>query len=291
MVYIRYDCATNLGNWLFQYLAAKACGGEVAWYAPTPQGREKLGRFQELYADAPICAGLPSGVTICKEPVDGDLSAFRLPNAKLGDFLLWGFFQDPRLFPADARVLLACPPEVRKAVHADYGEELSGNCVGVSVRRGDYLRLPHRHPFVGKRYLRKAIERFPDAETFIVCSDDIPWCKHFFTGHRFPGRRFVFVEGRSVLEQLYVHAFCKHNIISNSTFSWWGAWLNANPGKRVIFPSMWFGFAVKTDASPLYFAGSETVRNGYSSLLFAHACWCVVRTGAGKVLRALGVRR
>ena len=98
----------------------------------------------------------------------------------------------------------------------------------------------------------------------------------------FPDRRFLFVEGESVLDQLYVHTLCANNVVSNSSFSWWGAWLAEQRRRReglhgvTLAPSMWLGYAPRRmggDWSDVYFDGMEVVRNGYSFRLWLAAHW------------------
>ena len=161
-----------------------------------------------------------------------------------------------------------------------FGDWLSRPGVtGISVRRGDYLRKAAWHPFVGERYFRDCIARLPDVRDFIVCSDGMGWCKKFFP-KAFPGRHFLFVEGESVLNQLYVHTLCANNIVSNSSFSWWGAWLaerrrRAEGVKGVtLAPSMWLGYLPRrrgVDWSDVYFDGMEIVKNSYTMRLWLTA--------------------
>ncbi len=289
MVFLNYSNATNLGNWLFQILAGYGLGrGDVAWFCTSAKGREKLERFRCLYPEMRIFKTLPQGTVRYREPT---FEYSPIANLSAEHVLLDGYFQSPHYFPKNAREYLTCPEKIRQQLDADYGAIFANGTVGISVRRGDYLRLPHRHPFVGTRYLTQAVKRFDPSSVYLVCSDDIAWCKRFFSEGRFPGRKFVFVEGKSVLAQLYAQAFCTHNIIGNSTFSWWGAWLNSNPNKRVIFPSLWFGFAIKSNPRELYFEGCEIVKNHYTLRLFVHALWMIGRTYCGGILRRIGLRK
>jgi len=111
--------------------------------------------------------------------------------------------------------------------------------VSVHVRRGDYLE-PGR-PFVDlwkTDYYQKAMALFRD-KTFAVFSDDIEWCKKqiLFTSK---GARCTFVEFDGPPEKhMNLMASCEHNIIANSCFSWWAAWLNPNPDKIVVAPRLW----------------------------------------------------
>lgn len=104
------------------------------------------------------------------------------------------------------------------------------------VRRTDYLNLKDHHPVLPVAYYTRAMEVIGDC-TFVVFSDDIAWCKQNFVG-----KQFVFIENSwPDIYDLVLMSKCKHNVIANSSFSWWGAYLNENPNKKVIAPAKWFG--------------------------------------------------
>ncbi len=98
-----------------------------------------------------------------------------------------------------------------------------------------YVDLGHHlHEDMSDNYYVRAMAMFP-GEKFTVFSDDISWCmkQEMFKGCEFN-------VGGSEIDDLNKMASCKHNIIANSSFSWWAAWLNPNPDKIVIAPKQWF---------------------------------------------------
>ena len=106
--------------------------------------------------------------------------------------------------------------------------------VAVHIRRGDYVAHPG-YWNITPEYLQQALNEFSDKEyLFLVFSDDLNWCKQIFP------EGTVYSEGRTQFEDLCLMSMCDHNIISNSSFSWWGAYLNTNKDKRVIAPKEWF---------------------------------------------------
>lgn len=116
--------------------------------------------------------------------------------------------------------------------------ETKKNVVSLHIRRGDSLKFIDKLPQPTDRYLNEALSHFPDYQV-LVFSDDIEWCRE-----RFCDERFVLYEGGSdAKETIGQMASCEHNIIVNSTFSWWAAWLNRNENRKVISPSSnsWFG--------------------------------------------------
>ena len=119
-------------------------------------------------------------------------------------------------------------------------EDLSNFC-SIHVRRTDYLNLPDYHPFPGIDYYSSSIDymRNLGISNFIVFSDDIEWCKKNLS------HEFVYSENNLNIRDLALMTKCKNHIIANSSFSWWGAWLNKKPDKTVIAPKKWFGPAKK----------------------------------------------
>lgn len=89
-----------------------------------------------------------------------------------------------------------------------------------------------------EEYYEKAMSLFPKDVLFVVVSDNINFARKIIATQ---GRNVVFIENEPHYIDFYLQTFCKHNIIGNSTFSWWGAWLNQNPGKIVIRPKEWIG--------------------------------------------------
>lgn len=124
-------------------------------------------------------------------------------------------------------------PEVIAAFNLPW--QMDEGTVAVHVRRGDYLRLKEKHPPVPKEWIEKAMDLFP-GHSFVFFSDDTAWCKKEF-GNR---KGVAFSEGRTELQDITGISWCQHQICSASTFSWWGAWLNQNPKKRVILPKLWY---------------------------------------------------
>ena len=112
----------------------------------------------------------------------------------------------------------------------------NSNTVAVHVRRTDYLK-DDRYGFLGEDYYRNAlniIKQKLSNPTIIFFSDDMLWCKKVFENDS-----IFFCEDpvwKDDFLQLYLMSKCKHQVISNSSFSWWGAWLNQNVNKIVIRP-------------------------------------------------------
>ena len=120
------------------------------------------------------------------------------------------------------------------------------NSISVHIRRGDYVQNQNTNAFHGIcdiEYYNEALKRVAEIlnnkniEVFVF-SDDINWTKENI---KFPYPvHFVSDQQIPDYEELILMSLCKHNIIANSTFSWWGAWLNKNQNKIVMAPKQWF---------------------------------------------------
>jgi hypothetical protein len=119
------------------------------------------------------------------------------------------------------------------------------NSISMHVRRGDYVYNPYNAELYGNictlEYYNKAINILKGKisnPVFYVFSDDINWIKNnLFIENA------IYIdwnEGVNSYIDMQLMSCCKHNIIANSTFSWWGAWLNSNEDKIIIAPNKWF---------------------------------------------------
>lgn len=119
---------------------------------------------------------------------------------------------------------------------------INTNSVSLHIRRGDYLsgKFSGIYPVLPMEYYQEAINLIAnktDNPIFFVFSDDIGWTKNNLK-ISYP---VVYVSGNNIeaCEEIILMSKCRHNIIANSSFSWWGAWLNHNPDKIVIAPRYW----------------------------------------------------
>lgn len=121
----------------------------------------------------------------------------------------------------------------------------SVNSVSIHIRRGDYVTTPHianAHALCTLEYYQNAISYIENRITnpvFFIFSDDIEWVKaNLILSSPFEIGSGNF--GKQSYIDMQLMSLCRHNIIANSSFSWWGAWLNSNSDKKVIAPKKWF---------------------------------------------------
>ena len=159
-----------------------------------------------------------------------------------------GYFQSEKYF-FDIRSILLKEFTLKSGI-SEYGDLVVDNInqsscsCSLHIRRGDYLANSATnkiHGVLGLDYYKKAVklleEKQGDVQYFIF-SDDVQWAKENLNIEN-----AFFIDGqeeRIPNEDLYLMSLCNHNIIANSTFSWWGAWLNDNDKKVVISPKQWF---------------------------------------------------
>lgn len=160
---------------------------------------------------------------------------------------LSGVWQSEKYFQAIKNVIqeeITLKNELSPATKNWIKKASESNSVSIHLRRGDYVNNPQIHQFHGvcpPEYYEAAINLISgkiDNPVFFVFSNDIEWVKNNLKIN-YP---VFFVSDKRIpdYEELIIMSNCKHNIIANSTFSWWGAWLNANPDKIVIAPLKWF---------------------------------------------------
>ena len=178
---------------------------------------------------------------VITDPADGTFPD--LQHAPDGTLLV-GFFQSPLHFAGIENELrseldlslIQLPPD-----SARFEETLrSLPTVSIHVRRGDYLHIGETQ-CLGEDYHERAIEWFRqrfEGIRFCVFSDEIAWCRTRFHGPEFLFADFPVAAG-DPFHDLRLMSSCHHHIIVNSSYSWWGAWLNPSTRKEVIAPKMW----------------------------------------------------
>lgn len=234
----------GIGNQMFEYAfgryLAQTNGSELCLDLSFLEGTQKgvTRRKYELDAfniKAGLVSGNSKGTHIKESSVRFDPKLLELK----GDLCLDGYWQSEKYF---------MPVEKLIRQEFSFKEALDtvppNESVGVHVRRGDYVsdkRTKEFHGCCGADYYAKAsayvLEKCPDP-VFYVFSDDIGWVSANMT---FPGKT-VFVKGDSAAPaaDMQMMSRCSHQIIANSSFSWWAAWLNDNPDKIVVAPKKWF---------------------------------------------------
>lgn len=158
---------------------------------------------------------------------------------------LEGYWQSPRYFDSIADRIRS-EFSLRDSMSAgarELSEQIRAcSSVCINVRRTDFV-LSNMHGTFGKEYYNRGLAVVAGRakiDRLFVFSDDVEWCAANLSfdypmqvvGHEFAGPKFG--------EYLFLMAACRHFIIPNSTFAWWGAWLNTDPGKMVVVPKRWF---------------------------------------------------
>lgn len=172
-------------------------------------------------------------------------------NIDTDDFYIDGFFQSEKYFikhSSEILKILGVPNSIRDIITDKYGYLLSKRLTSIHVRRGDYIRFQNHHPVQSLEYYTNSVKLLSDnTDIYVVFSDDIEWCKENFNDIN----NIVYIENEKDYIELYLMSLCDNNITSNSSFSWWGAWLNNNENKIVIGPKIWFGDAIKNNTGDL----------------------------------------
>jgi len=265
----------GLGNQMFQYAAAKSLAAlhdtEVAidknWFYSQ---KDSIPRNYELSCFDNISPKFSSGsenfflkrkweyLKLNKfkkfyvEPTGGDFDEkfFNLPS----DIHLEGYFQSEKYFEQNEKIIRN--EFSFDAISSNDNEEMlrkirDTESVSIHVRRGDYVsnsKTNKKHGVCHPDYYSRAIahiEQNVEKPVFFVFSDDMEWTKNNL---KIDQLKFYidYNKGKGSFEDMRLMSKCRHNIIANSSFSWWGAWLNNNSEKIVLTPKRWFNIERST---------------------------------------------
>ncbi len=171
----------------------------------------------------------------------------RLILRRGNNYYLKGYWQSERYF-ADIAPIICDEFRFLEPLQGEYFIQMrqnimETNSVSLHFRRGDYVTNAKANACFGTcpiEYYQKAVKiissSIPDPRLFIF-SDDITWVKNNFST-RLPT---IFIDQKDEMlhSDFRLMKLCRHNIIANSSYSWWAAWLNENPSKTIIAPQQW----------------------------------------------------
>lgn len=270
----------GLGNQMFQYATAFAIAkrtnqnlvvdiSDAVSYKTHPLRLTALScsceyeyksNYFEKYIYSTIIPYSIRKLIFCRHYIENGLSYDDTIDTKSINKKIIGYFQTEKYFK-EFRGELISEFKPREAF-SEYQSEILNlikqqSCCSIHIRRGDYISnvsANNTHGVCNSEYFKKAIKYLENSGVvkpgiaLFVFSDDIEWCKENIS---FPYKT-IFVKGdeEKVELDMWLMSFCDHNIISNSSFSWWGAWLNENAEKYVIAPSQWFRKNIQHDIIP-----------------------------------------
>lgn len=269
----------GLGNQLFQYAAGRALAHmhstelvlDINWFSNVPAGVTSREYLLSAY-DIKARLTNRSENILCKFHQNKIISRLSLPFMKWrhirekcndlyenfhnypDDIYLDGYWQSYRYFETVSNFIRE-EFQIKNHViqkNLELETEIKNSVsIGVHVRRGDYvtnMRAASYHGICSLDYYNSSFEHIGKSianPQFFIFSDDIDWAvKNIKT--IYPVKFVVDYSGQPQ-DHLRLISMCRHQIIANSSFSWWGAWLNSNPNKIVIAPKKWFAFDKNTN--------------------------------------------
>lgn len=221
----------GLGNMMFQiaFTHAMSKKNNVEYgidfnvhYLPL-QGRKAEEYRNNIFSRIP---GIPDGVKLKRSVTESgpwfEEVGFKDEAKYIGFWQSWKYFVG---FEDEIKNIF-CIPE------PTIGGRVS-DMTSIHVRRGDYLAHPWLYNLLTVDYYQKAMDLI--GGYFMVFSDDMDWCRNNLVGDN-----IYYSSGSSDIEDMSIMKHCKNNIIAPSSFSWWAAYLNPNPDKKIISPKYWY---------------------------------------------------
>jgi hypothetical protein len=236
---------------------------------------EKLGRGKAMirptYWDnffirlKPFTSNVFPQMTIVKETDFryNDLNLYKY-KSQGQNICLFGYFQSHKYFSENFYNIckMIGIEQIKKTVISKSGftQDMLNDTISLHFRLGDYKKIQHFYPIMTYEYYKKSLTFFKTREKlknnvlYFCEEEDIEHVNEIITKLKsdFPTVNFIRASNDlSDWEQMILMSCCRDNVIANSTFSWWAAYLNMNPYKIVCYPTTWFGEAAGHDTMDL----------------------------------------
>lgn len=235
----------GLGNQLFQWACARnlqekyghSIQYDLNFYNGQNKRRPQLSEFKYL-----IFSDVEENYTLQQMSVGDSFSYANFSRYDLSQtqrcYNLQGYWQSEKYFQENEQVIrnnLEIDPRIDYHIKDNYPFIGNEKTASIHIRRTDYVSSNDYHPVQPVSYYEQALEQI-EYDKLVVFSDDINWCRDNL---KFDD--MVFSDNNTDIEDLYLMSACDDNVIANSSFSWWAAWLNKNLNKKIIAPEKWFG--------------------------------------------------
>jgi hypothetical protein len=247
----------RLGNQMFQFASTYGIANKLGYDAAFPIENIEVpsieqfkdGVTREVYFDLPRIFNLDENVI---KPLDEIKTKYQAqePHFHFSNKLftipdecdLGGYYQSEKYFihcQEDVRRLFTFKKEIVNEAKEKF-PKLEYETISIHMRVGDYAGLQDHHPICKPEYYFKSTNHFLDKNYyFLIFSDDIQYSKNIFG----QSENILYIDGNTAEVDMCMMSMCNHNIVANSSFSWWAAWLNSNENKKVVAPKKWFGSA------------------------------------------------
>lgn len=250
------ELSDRLGNNLFQFGAAISITDNIKIYIDKEDDYLSFLKYKVFFFEGfDVVRILPKNIPIYNE-IDFAYNPIPYNGSPIH---LKGYFQSYKyLIRSKVIKQFSFNQTLINSIYTSHPFLKKKDFTSIHVRRGDYLNVQYKHPFSGKNYYNKAIEYVGKDNFFIVVSDDIEWCKN-----NIKPKNVHYMSDSDPITDFFIQTISKNNIISNSSFSYWAAYINESKNK-VIAPSLWFGFRHNYNISELLPPEYDVINNDYS---------------------------
>jgi len=227
LTYSRLGTRGNLGNQLFQIASVMGLAEKYRHYCFFPKW------YYADYFQNQLPTGAMDSTFIHMKEKDFHFHEWNLDSNKNYD--LQGWLQSEKYFDTSkTKEIFTFNKGFTDRILEKYKFIFVNKTILVSVRRGDFVNNPNYFQLSYRYYLLALIQNFQDWEsrTIVFTSDDISYCKMHYSFLK----NAIFLENIPPMEQIVLGIHCDDYVISNSTFSWWIAWLGEDKNKRIIRP-------------------------------------------------------
>lgn len=251
----------GLGNQLFQIFAIISLSidsgipfyfPDTKYFSPTRHAywNTFLSRLQIFLKPTNFIKSTASDVI---KETNFEYQPFDIELVKRENILFFGYYQSYKYFEKNYRTIYNLI-DINKYKHAVMNKiNISDKTISMHFRLGDYKNLSNCHPIIHVNYYSNCLKYLIDVGINLREYTILYFCENDESDIKivsemidnllieYPYLVFIREEGLEEYEEMILMSLCSHNIIANSTFSWWGAYLNNNESKIVMYPDVWFG--------------------------------------------------